>query len=550
MCPWWRPRHHAILSVVTDLLGEDPPTTIPVIEHRLRAVAAIRGVLVLVVVAFLTTAGRNLVTGENAPLGIATALAVLVFTVTVPLWPATAHRAVLDMSLAIDAGAVGILLALTGGAASPFMPLVVIVAALPLIAFGARTGLRAAVATTVALGWVWATSAQVVVDADTVDVPREALVADTRIVVALLATWGTVAAVALLTRVVESDLRRAASDLDTLHRIGRALDPESGPDGVARRLVTAVVDHLSAASASVWLGDRTRAGLVLTAATGTQADRHPADVEVGRVGLVQRALAGTGVVVGRADGALADVHGDVPVAVVALRGDAPGGHGVLVMQVEPRGRRAPAVDARQAQAIEELAHDAGDALDDAQAMAHLRTLARTDAVTGMPNHRVLQERLRIELQRLERRRGRGQPAALSLALFDLDHFKRVNDTYGHPTGDAVLAAVAEAVDHAARAADVVCRYGGEEFAVVLADTNPDEARAACERLRAVVAGVRVPTPDGSMVKVTASFGVATLTEPGTDRAALVAAADEALYEAKGSGRNCVVAAGPLHASVG
>ena len=532
---------------MTDLLADEARLAPPVIDHRLRAVAAIRGLLVLGVTVFLATYGHNLITTENAPLAGATVLAVLAFTASVPLWPTAAHRAVLDVSLAVDAAALGILLAITGGAASPFMPLVVVIAALPLIAFGARTGLRAAVATTVALGWVWATSPDLVAADRAAAVPREALVADTRIAVALLATWGAVAGVAMLTRVVENDLRRAAQDIDILHRIGRALDPESGADGVARRLVTAVVDNLAVDAASVWLADRTRPGLLLTAESG-HTTLDPSQLEVPRAGLVEQALRADGVVIGPAEGRLAEVHGEQTLlAVVALRGDAPGGHGVMVLCIGARrGRRSHVGrDARWVQAVEELATDAGAALDDAQAMSQLRTLARTDAVTGMPNHRVLQERLRVELERLSRRVRRGQPAALSLALFDLDHFKRVNDTHGHPTGDAVLAAVAEAVDHAARTADVVCRYGGEEFAIVLADTGPEDALQACERLRAVVASVRVPAPDGSLVTVTASFGVATVIEEGVDRARLVAAADAALYGAKDAGRNRVVAHGPV-----
>ncbi len=528
---------------MTDLLGEDAPPTTPVIEHRLRAVALIRGVVVLVVALFVSTYGRNLVSSQDVPLSVATVLAVLAFTASVPLWPAAAQRAVLDVSLAVDAAAVAILLAITGGAASPFTPLVVVVAALPLIAFGARTGLRAAVATTVALGWVWASSPDVVATEGAVDVPRAALVADTRILVALLATWGAVAAVAMLTRVVEADLRRAASDIDALHRIGRAMDPDQGPDGIARRLVAAVVDHLGADAASVWLGDRTRVGLILSAETG-HTTLDPDQLEVPRNGLIAQALEQRGVVVGTADGPLAQVHGeDTTIAVVALRGDAPGGHGVLVL-APSQGRRSRILrDTRWVQAVEELATDVGDALDDAHAMAHLRTLARTDSVTGMPNHRVLQERLRVEVERLQRRVTRGQSAALSFAIFDLDHFKRINDTHGHPTGDAVLAAIAEAVGHAARAADVVCRYGGEEFAIVLVDTGPDEAREACERFRAVVASVRVPAPDGSLVKVTASFGVASMAGLGVDRSSLIAAADHAMYEAKEAGRNRVVAHG-------
>lgn len=528
----------------SDLLGaDDVPDTPPVIEHRLNAVAGIRAVLVLVVTGFLLTAGRNLVTSENAPLAVATVLGALAFSATVPLWPTSAHRAVLDLSLALDAAVVAILLVLTGGAASPFMPLVVIVAALPLLAFGARTGLRAAIATTVVLGWVWAVSPEVVAADTTREVPRAALVADTRILVALLATWGAVAAFALLTRVVESDLRRAADDLDMLHRIGRSLDPETGPEGVAGRLATAVAEHLRAETASVWLVDRTREGLVLAGGTDLGVRTLTADLEAPRTGIVDQAMTADSVVVGPAEGALAEFHGDGPLAAIALRGEARGPHGLLVLRLGSR-RRAE-VDQRQAMALEELASDGGAALDDAHAMARLRTLARTDPVTGMPNHRVLQERLRVELRRLERRRERGVQAALSLALFDLDHFKRVNDAHGHPTGDAMLAAVAEAVNHAARTGDVVCRYGGEEFAVILTDTDRDEAHAACERFRLVVAGVRVPAPDGTMVGVTASFGTATIDSPGPDREALIAATDEALYAAKAAGRNRVEVADPF-----
>lgn len=531
----------------TDPTADDAPGSTPVIEHRLRAVALVRGVLVLLVTGYLLTAGRNLVTSENVPLAVATVLAVGAFTLSVPLWPAGAHRAVLDVSLAVDAGGTAILLALTGSAASPFMPLVVVVAALPLLAFGARTGLRAAVATTVALGWVWATSPDVVAVDRAAEVPREALVADTRILVALLATWGAVAAVALLARVVEQDLRREAEDLDALLRIGRALDPETGPEGVADRLVRAVVDHLDATAASVWLGDRTTEGLLLAASAGSAS--HPAGgVELERIDVVARALASDTPAVGRAPQALAEVHGRRPLVVVALRGDAPAAHGVLVVQRPGSTRRV--LDARWAHALQSLAADAGAALDDAHAIDHLRALARTDSVTGLPNHRVMQEHLAVELQRLERRRLRGQPASLSLVLFDLDHFKRVNDSHGHPTGDALLAAVAHNVDAAARAADVVCRYGGEEFAMVLVDTDEAEARDACERMRAVVAATRVRGPDGASVSVTASFGVATASEVGIDRQRLLAAADDALYAAKDAGRNRVVVHDPLVAQVG
>jgi diguanylate cyclase (GGDEF)-like protein len=533
---------------VSDLLGEGAPALEPVIEHRLRAVAVVRGVLTLAVATFLATTGRALVEAPDAPLGVATVLVLLAFSLTVPFWPARSHRAVLDVALVVDAAGIGILLAITGGTASPFTPLAVLVAALPLLAFGARTGLRAAIATTVAIGWVWASSPDLVASNAAAEVPRAALVADTRVLVTLLATWSAVGAVALLQRVVERDLRRAAQDVGTLHRINRALDADAGPEGVAARLATAVVDHLDEVdSASVWLVDRTRAGLVLAGATGRGVRTLGETHEVAREGLIASALLADTVVTGPPVPPLDELHEDATdLVAVALRGDAAAPLGVLVVAVTAGRRfgRSP-LDVRQVQALEELADDAGSAFDDAYAMEHLRTLARTDPVTGMPNHRVLQERLQIELGRLARRRGRGHGAALSLALFDLDHFKRVNDTHGHQTGDAVLAAVAEAVDRAARGADLVCRYGGEEFAVVLVDTDADEARAACERLRRVVASVRVPTADGVSVSVTASFGTATVTEPGPDRARLIDAADRAMYAAKAAGRNRVESGGVL-----
>ena len=126
---------------------------------------------------------------------------------------------------------------------------------------------------------------------------------------------------------------------------------------------------------------------------------------------------------------------------------------------------------------------------------------------------------------------------LSLILLDIDHFKQLNDTYGHPVGDMVIRAVARVLMEETRQIDVPARIGGEEFGIILGDTPPSAALRLAERLRLAV------SHSTSELSVTASFGVAGLTETDTQADKLMKAADEALYAAKGSGRDCVRYAG-------
>ena len=158
----------------------------------------------------------------------------------------------------------------------------------------------------------------------------------------------------------------------------------------------------------------------------------------------------------------------------------------------------------------------------------LEELAITDGLTGLNNHRFFQERLRRDLE-IARRAGR----PLSIVMFDVDHFKAYNDSFGHPAGDEVLRRVATALREEARAADLVARYGGEEFVVAMPDAGRAAAHAAAERIR------RRVQADGI---VTISGGIACLPEDGEDAEVLVARADAALYRAKREGRDRIVEA--------
>ncbi len=157
-----------------------------------------------------------------------------------------------------------------------------------------------------------------------------------------------------------------------------------------------------------------------------------------------------------------------------------------------------------------------------------------DALTGAYNRRYLDERLATESAFCRRHR---EP--LALLLLDLDHFKAVNDTYGHPAGDAALVQVCGVFQKMVRTEDVVGRYGGEEFAVVCRLTDEERAAVLAERLRAAVENTRIALPSGA-IALTVSVGIAGIPRDGIDTVAkLVDAADDALYQAKRHGRNRV-----------
>jgi len=159
--------------------------------------------------------------------------------------------------------------------------------------------------------------------------------------------------------------------------------------------------------------------------------------------------------------------------------------------------------------------------------------ALTDSLTGLPNRRLATERMEQEWALTER----GE-RALSCLMVDIDHFKLINDKYGHQVGDDALKLVANTLRQAARAQDVVCRYGGEEFLVICPDTQMDAAIQCAERLRLDVAAQRLKLPDGNQLHMTVSVGVAEKNGTIKSLKELQIRADKNLYLAKAAGRNC------------
>ncbi|MBY4677718.1 sensor domain-containing diguanylate cyclase [Marinobacterium arenosum] len=175
-----------------------------------------------------------------------------------------------------------------------------------------------------------------------------------------------------------------------------------------------------------------------------------------------------------------------------------------------------------------------DISDRVKMAQQLESQARTDLLTGISNRRFFYEQGETELERARRHQS-----PMALMLLDADHFKRVNDQHGHDAGDAVLKAMAETAKQSLRTSDLLARFGGEEFIVLMPETTLTMAQEAAERLRSLLGRATVSIPSGETLSISVSIGVSML-EPGDkDLDALIKRADNALYQAKAAGRDCV-----------
>jgi len=167
--------------------------------------------------------------------------------------------------------------------------------------------------------------------------------------------------------------------------------------------------------------------------------------------------------------------------------------------------------------------------------AKLIELATTDGLTGLFNRAHFNDKLNEEFKRAKRYKQH----ALSLMILDADHFKSVNDYYGHPAGDALLIAIAQTAQQCARETDIVARYGGEEFVIIMPDSNADEALKLAERVRKSIAAIEIEY-EGNSINRTVSIGIACLQASDKDSDMLLSRADQALYHAKENGRDNAV----------
>ena len=208
-----------------------------------------------------------------------------------------------------------------------------------------------------------------------------------------------------------------------------------------------------------------------------------------------------------------------------------------VAALGPQGGRGRSVlvlrDITERMKIENELREAKTQLE--QVNGELERRANTDGLTGLANRRFFLEVLDREIERADRY---GRP--LALIMLDLDHFKRVNDNYGHAAGDAVLKAAAAALNRVSRDTDLPARLGGEELALLLPETHVEGASQVAERLRTLIAAERHLSPHGTDFSVTSSFGVASHLAGDGEADELMQRADEALYKAKATGRDRVV----------
>jgi diguanylate cyclase (GGDEF)-like protein len=199
--------------------------------------------------------------------------------------------------------------------------------------------------------------------------------------------------------------------------------------------------------------------------------------------------------------------------------------------------------------LERLAQIIAICLESALTQERLKLAGLTDGLTGVQNRRYFEHRCLVEVSQARRYRH-----PLACMFLDIDKFKRVNDGYGHQTGDEVLRRVAHVIQSQLRAGDTIARYGGEEFVALLPRSELHHSRQIAERIRRSIEDAQIEAPSGQLIKVTLSIGLSMLpaaptSEPQSMLAeGLVAAADQALYQAKNGGRNRVVCAGNASAA--
>ncbi|HEX9888619.1 MAG TPA: sensor domain-containing diguanylate cyclase [Nitriliruptorales bacterium] len=534
------------------------------VAGRLRSMTVARIVLVLGTMAALTPVvdyteqtASVLAVSSAVYLGVNGAILVLL------RFAGGLSRVLLNVSLLVDAAWITVMLNFSGGSTSPLVIVLYLQSVAVTALFGWRTGMKLVLLHTLGLlavaynqsmtvtqGLETQTELQIGFFSFQFQGTESGLaVLDIQRVQALLtivSVWLVAGATAYFASINERELRRSNQELAVLRELNTQLERSLDLADVCQAIAQGVVDDLGYRRGIVWMAQGS-AGLAPAGAAGFEPDElellSTLRLQAGPGPVGEAIEQRQPVLVPRDRGrpaTLADAFAiDAPLVVVPLTSE---GRvlGLLTVEVDHQAGRAPRIKGRDLRILGTLATEASLALDNARLHAELRDLSVTDALTGVYNHRHFQQRLQEELDRTVRRAAGGNPKPVSLILMDLDLFKKVNDRFGHQAGDELLKSLARLTGRVLRSSDVVCRYGGEEFVVILPETGIEAATQVAERLREAIERSNFTASDGRFLgQVTASFGVATYDEGLPSRSDLIRESDASLYVAKNAGRNVV-----------
>ncbi len=429
--------------------------------------------------------------------------------------------AIVSWSVLIDGLAVVLGVGVTGGYRSPLLFLVFLdVMAVTLVA-SYRTGLKLAVWCALLLLLLHAAADAGVVEGQNVLDDRVAIVS--AIAFLLFAVCA-----ALFSAINERALRNSRGHLEQLVELGAELERAIRPDDVLATLVRHACARLGftravvlVRSGPVWDGVRDDG----VAEAFFHVSDHPAPL------VDEVCSTGTSMLVRVVDDDLLDLvlPGARNVVITPITAD---GEQLGVAVGEWGGGNDARIPTSTVRALAQASMHSALAFRNARLLGENERLATRDSLTGLANRRLFDESLQREVARAQR-----LATPVSLLVFDVDHFKQVNDTYGHQTGDTVLREVADALVANTKNYDVAARYGGDEFVVLLPGCHRDDAMRVAERVRHGIARAVGEAP------VTISAGVATVPDNASDAERLMAAADAALYEAKRTGRDRVSSSG-------
>ncbi len=312
------------------------------------------------------------------------------------------------------------------------------------------------------------------------------------------------------------ELRRERARLqESVRRIGETAASNLDRDALLEIVVRTAVDAVSAGAGRATAREVSGAPLKQRAAAGNVRSFHEAIRGVEALSLES--------------GGPAEAEQDGHAALAHPFGSGDG----TVLGLISVAREGPAFSADERDLFHYLAGQASVSIENVDLHELVQRQAVTDELTGLFNHRRFQEVVTAELERARRFE---QP--LGLVILDIDDFKVVNDTYGHQQGDLVLQEVGRVLKDSSREIDEPARYGGEELAVALPQTDLDGAHLLAERVRTAIAALEIPRLGGEgVIKVTASFGVAAVPETASSKEDFIASADAALYRAKSAGKN-------------